>query len=80
MSFSSNGTSRFKNNVEGMIVGYQSKRKKEKENELAFYLHIELVAVLLGLSDVHQQANKSRTFLGITQDKPKRVNIALHRA
>jgi hypothetical protein len=36
------------------------------------------IVALLNLPDVHQQANKSRTLLGITQDKPKRVKIALH--
>jgi hypothetical protein len=31
------------------------------------------IATLLGLPDVHQQANKSITLLSITQDRPKRV-------
>jgi hypothetical protein len=34
----------------------------------------------LGLLDFHQQLKKSITFLGITQDIPKRVKMVFHRA
>jgi len=36
-------------------------------------------AALLGLPDFHQQANKSITLLGITQDIPNRVKTWVHR-
>jgi hypothetical protein len=36
------------------------------------------ITALLGLPAVHQHANKSRTFRGITQDRPKQEKIALH--
>jgi hypothetical protein len=38
------------------------------------------IAALLGLLDVHQQANKSMALLGIIQDKPKCIKRALYRA
>jgi hypothetical protein len=38
------------------------------------------IAALFGLSDFHQQANKSITLLGITQDIPKRLKILVHKS
>jgi hypothetical protein len=38
------------------------------------------IATLLDLPDFHQQATKSITLLGITQDKPNQVKRAFHKA
>jgi hypothetical protein len=38
------------------------------------------IAALLGLPDFHQQANKSKSLLGITQDLPKQLKILAHKA
>jgi hypothetical protein len=38
------------------------------------------IATLFGLPDFYQQASKSITLLGITQDKPNRVKRAFHKA
>jgi hypothetical protein len=38
------------------------------------------ITALLGLPEFHQQANKSITLLGITQDIPNQVKRVFHKA
>jgi len=59
----------------------KKKKKKKRFNPNIPKRHVNIIyqiSALFGLPDVHQQANKSMTLLGITQNKPKRLKRALY--